>query len=141
MVKDADAILERWRMKEPPLAAEFNEKFKLDNDPRVTKLGRFLRKSSIDELPQLWNVIRGDMSLVGPRPITPEELAKYGHHAATLLSYRPGLTGRWQTDGRGQMMYPERMWAELKYCRSANLSGDVRVLLKTLIVPFRYNGA
>ena len=116
------------------------EEFKLEDDPRITKLGRFLRKSSLDELPQLWNVIRGDMSLVGPRPITEDELAMYGHHAATLLSYRPGLSGSWQTNGRGQTIYPERMWAELEYCRSASLSGDVLVLLKTLAMPFRYNG-
>lgn len=141
MVKDADEILARWRQTEPALAAKFEEDFKLEDDPRVTKLGSFLRKSSLDELPQLWNVIRGDMSLVGPRPITEDELAKYGHHAATLLSYRPGLSGPWQTDGRGQTTYPDRMWTELEYCRSANLSGDARVLLKTLAAPFRYNGA
>ena len=140
MVKDADDILAQWRETAPELAAKFEEEFKLEDDPRVTKLGRFLRKSSLDELPQLWNVIRGDMSLVGPRPITEDELAKYGHHAATLLSYRPGLTGAWQTDGRGQTTYPDRMWLELEYCRSASLPGDARILLKTLVVPFRYNG-
>ncbi len=140
MVKDADEILARWRETEPALAAKFEEEFKLEDDPRVTTLGRFLRKSSLDELPQLWNVIRGDMCLVGPRPITEDELAKYGHHAATLLSYRPGLSGSWQTDGRGDTTYPDRMWAELEYCRSASLAGDVRILLKTLAAPFRYNG-
>lgn len=140
MVKDADEILARWRETEPALEARFEEQFKLEDDPRVTRLGRFLRKSSLDELPQLWNVIRGDMGLVGPRPITEDELAKYGHHAASLLSYRPGLSGRWQTDGRGQTTYPDRMWTELEYCRSASLLGDVLILLKTLTVPFRYNG-
>ena len=123
----------RWR-------AKFEEEFKLEDDPRITKLGRFFRKSSLDELPQLWNVIRGDMSLVGPRPITEDELEMYGHHAATLLSYRPGLSGSWQTNGRGLTTYPDRMWAELEYCRSASFFGDVLVLLKTLAVPFRYNG-
>ena len=140
MVKDADEILARWRETEPALEATFEEQFKLEDDPRITKLGRFLRKSSLDELPQLWNVIRGDMGLVGPRPITEDELAKYGHHAASLLSYRPGLSGRWQTDGRGQTTYPDRMWTELEYCRTASLLGDVLILLKTLTVPFRYNG-
>ncbi len=140
MVRDADEILARWRETEPALAAKFEEEFKLEDDPRVTKLGRFLRKSSLDELPQLWNVIRGEMSLVGPRPITDDELGIYGHHAATLLSYRPGLSGTWQTNGRGQTRYPDRMWTELEYCRSASFSGDVLVLLKTLAVPFRYNG-
>lgn len=140
MVKDADDVFAHWRMTEPALVGQFEEEFKLENDPRVTRLGRFLRKSSLDELPQLWNVIRGDMSLVGPRPITEDELALYGHHAAMLLSYRPGLSGTWQTNGRGLTRYPERMWAELEYCRSASLAGDVFVLLKTLAVPLRYNG-
>ncbi len=141
MVKDADDIFTRWKETESELVAEFDEEFKLQDDPRITKLGRFLRKSSLDELPQLWNVIRGDMSLVGPRPITEGELAMYGHHAATLLSYRPGVTGSWQTNGRNETTYPDRMWLELEYCRSASLLGDVLVLLKTLAVPFRYNGA
>lgn len=141
MVKDADDIFTRWKETESELVAEFEEEFKLQADPRITKLGRFLRKSSLDELPQLWNVIRGDMSLVGPRPITEDELAIYGHHAATLLSYRPGLSGTWQTNGRNETTYPDRMWVELEYCRSATLAGDVLVLLKTLAVPFRYNGA
>ncbi len=140
MVKDADEILVRWRETKPALAAKFEEEFKLEDDPRVTRLGRFLRKSSLDELPQLWNVIRGDMSLIGPRPITEEELAKYGEYAATLLSYRPGLTGRWQTNGRTETTYPDRIWSELEYCRSASLPGDVLILLKTLAIPFRYNG-
>lgn len=141
MVRDADEILARWRETEPALAAKFEEEFKLEDDPRVTKLGRFLRKSSLDELPQLWNVIRGDMSLIGPRPITEEELAKYGQYAETLLSYRPGLTGSWQTNGRSQTTYPARMWTELEYCQTASFRRDVVILLKTLAVPFRYNGA
>lgn len=140
MVRDADEIFARWKETESELVGKFEEEFKLEEDPRITRLGRFLRKSSLDELPQLWNVIRGDMSLVGPRPITEDELAMYGHHAATLLSYRPGLSGTWQTNGRGQTTYPDRMWTELEYCRSASLLGDVLVLLKTLAVPFRYNG-
>lgn len=140
MVRDADDVFARWRENEPALLGKFEEEFKLENDPRITKLGRFLRKSSLDELPQLWNVICGSMSLVGPRPITEEELAMYGHHAATLLSYRPGVSGSWQTNGRNQTLYPERVWAELEYCRTANLAGDIVVLLKTLAVPFRYNG-
>ena len=140
MVRDANDIFARWKETEPALAGKFEEEFKLEDDPRITKLGRFFRKSSLDELPQLWNVIRGDMSLVGPRPITEDELAMYGHHAATLLSYRPGLSGSWQTNGRGLTTYPDRMWAELEYCRSASFFGDVLVLLKTLAVPFRYNG-
>lgn len=141
MVRDADNILERWRETEPDLAAKFEQDYKLQDDPRVTKLGRFLRKSSLDELPQLLNVIRGEMSLVGPRPITEPELRRYGEHAETLLSFRPGVSGRWQTDGRNQTTYPDRMWIELEYCQSARLLGDIRILVMTLAAPFRYDGA
>ncbi len=141
MVRDADKILERWQAAQPDLAAKYEREFKLQNDPRVTKLGRFLRKSSLDELPQLLNVIRGEMSLVGPRPITEPELRRYGAHAGTLLSLRPGVSGRWQTDGRNQTTYADRMGIELEYCRSARLLGDIRILVMTLATPFRYNGA
>lgn len=140
MVRDADQIFQRWRTEHPHLAAEYEREFKLKDDPRVTKLGRFLRGSSIDELPQLWNVLRGEMSLVGPRPVTQTEVRRYGPHANTLLSLRPGMTGRWQVNGRNEVSYPERMWRELDYCRSADLLGDARILLRSLVVPFRYNG-
>lgn len=140
MVQDADEVLERWRETQPDLAAKFELEFKLQDDPRVTKLGRFLRKSSLDELPQLWNVLRGEMSLVGPRPITEPELRRYGQRASTLLSIRPGLTGVWQIDGRNQMEYPDRIQVELEYCRSAKFTDDMGILISTLAVPFRYNG-
>ena len=140
MVRDADDERERWQETRPELATEFAREFKLRDDPRVTALGQLLRRSSIDELPQFWNVLRGEMSLVGPRPITAEEVRRYGAHASTLLSLRPGISGRWQTDGRNGVGYPERMWIEIEYCRSPRLMGDIKILFRTLAAPFRYDG-
>jgi exopolysaccharide production protein ExoY len=100
-------------------------------DPRITGLGRFLRKSSLDELPQLWNVLMGEMSLVGPRPIVALEATHYGDHIAELLSVRPGLTGQWAVDGRSQLGYPERAEVELAYVRSRTLTTDLSILART----------
>lgn len=141
MVRGADKVLQRWMETDPDLAAEYERGFKVEDDPRVTALGRFLRRSSLDELPQLWNVIKGDMSLVGPRPIVEAEIAKYGDQAGVLLSVRPGLTGRWQVNGRNHVKYPDRMWVELDYCRSVDLLGDMAILVRTLTAPLRYNGS
>jgi exopolysaccharide production protein ExoY len=100
-------------------------------DPRITRLGRFLRRTSLDELPQLWNVVRGDMSLVGPRPIVPLESSYYGEEIATLLSVRPGLTGAWAVHGRSQLGYPKRAAIELQYARTWTIATDVRILART----------
>ena len=140
MVRDADHILQRWHKTNADLATKYEEEFKLKDDPRVTTFGRFLRKTSLDELPQLWNVMRGEMSLVGPRPLTETEVGRFGEHAGTLLSLRPGLSGRWQTNGRNHVRYPDRMSMELEYCRSVKLLGDTQILLKTLVAPFHYDG-
>ena len=105
-------------------------------DPRITRIGRFLRKTSLDELPQLWNVLRGDMSLVGPRPIVPLESSYYGEEIATLLSVRPGLTGAWAVHGRNQLGYPRRASIELEYARSWTLGTDVQILARTPSVIF-----
>lgn len=140
MIRDADKVLQHWKATDVELAAKYDRDFKLRDDPRVTSLGRFLRKSSLDELPQLWNVIHGDMSLVGPRPVVEKELCKYGEHAGTFLSVRPGITGRWQVNGRNAVTYPERIWVELAYCYSATLPGDLKILVQTLRTPFRRNG-
>ena len=140
MVRDADEVLDGWKAAHPELAAEYGKDFKLREDPRVTALGRVLRKSSLDELPQLWNVIRGEMSLVGPRPVVVEELSRYGDHAEMFLSVPPGITGRWQLNGRNDLSYPDRIWVELAYCRSVTCLGDLMILARTLLVPFRYGG-
>ncbi len=100
-------------------------------DPRITRLGRFLRRTSLDELPQLWNVLRGDMSLVGPRPIVPLESSYYGEDLSTLLSVRPGLTGAWAVHGRSQLGYPRRASIELEYARTWTMATDVRILART----------
>jgi lipopolysaccharide/colanic/teichoic acid biosynthesis glycosyltransferase len=140
MVRDADKALARWQETHPDLAEEYEQHFKLRDDPRITALGRFLRRSSLDELPQLWNVLRGDMSLVGPRPIAIRELARYGSDAPELLSVKPGITGRWQMDGRNDVTYPARVQVELQGARSMNLASDLLLLLRTVAAPLKYNG-
>jgi len=113
------------------LREQYERTHKLDPDPRVTRIGRVLRVTSLDELPQLWNVVRGDLSLVGPRPITAPELARYGEYAADLLSVRPGLTGYWQVSGRSALGYAERVRLDLAYVKSWSLKLDFLILLRT----------
>jgi exopolysaccharide production protein ExoY len=110
-------------------------------DPRITRLGAFLRKSSIDELPQLWNVLAGDMSMVGPRPIVALEATHYGDQLTTLLSVRPGLTGLWAVQGRSKLGYPERTNVELSYVRDRTLAMDLRILAATPWTVFTQRGA
>jgi lipopolysaccharide/colanic/teichoic acid biosynthesis glycosyltransferase len=137
MVRDADRVLEEWRRAHPELAATYEKDFKLADDPRVTWLGKILRRTSLDELPQFWNVIVGDMSLVGPRPVNQDELRKYGALAEQLLTVKPGLTGRWQIGGAVRTPYPERIYIELDYCRTLSFLDDLRVLFITLAAPIR----
>jgi len=136
MVEDAEAWLER----DPDLAAAHREhgfKLPLRADPRVTPVGRVLRFTHLDELPQLLNVVKGDMSLVGPRPIVDEELAWYGDRTAELLSVRPGVFGPWTGQGKRRVAYPERAEVELGYVRNAGLLADCLILLKHLPVLMR----
>ncbi len=122
---------------DPALYEEYRRNhFKIpeDRDPRTTKLGKFLRKSSLDELPQLWNVLLGDMSLVGPRPVVEDELHMYGNSVDLLLSARPGLTGAWAVSGRHGVGYPERCDIELSYVRNWRLTADLRIVLRTVKV-------
>lgn len=118
-----------------------NYKLDPDEDPRVTKLGRFLRKTSLDELPQLINVLKGDMSLVGPRPIVEEELREYKYNKDVFLSVKPGITGYWQVSGRSQIGYPERINFELYYIYNQSLYLDIKILIKTIIVVLLKKGA
>ena len=137
MRNDADAILAA----DPALRREFEKNFKLKSDPRVTKVGRVLRKLSLDELPQLFNVVRGQMSLVGPRMISPEELGKYGANKEMLLSVKPGLTGYWQVNGRQEVNYEERMRMDMHYINNWSLGMDLKILFKTPYVILKREGA
>jgi lipopolysaccharide/colanic/teichoic acid biosynthesis glycosyltransferase len=130
MVQDAERLLHADdRLRHHYVSNHF--KIPEHLDPRITRIGRFLRQTSLDELPQLWNVLRGDMSLVGPRPIVPLESSYYGEELATLLSVRPGLTGAWAVHGRNQLGYPRRASIELEYARTWTLTTDVRILART----------
>ncbi len=137
MVADADRIL----AESPQLRAAFEVNFKLEQDPRVTPVGRFLRKWSIDELPQLWNVLRGEMSLVGPRMITRAELGKYGPQAARLTTVRPGLSGLWQVSGRQEIDYTDRVRLDLDYIDHWSLGRDLAIALRTPAAVLRARGA
>jgi exopolysaccharide production protein ExoY len=120
---------------------ENDYKLAVDEDPRIVRGGRFLRRCSLDELPQLFNVLGGSMSLVGPRPILADELSCYGEWAWAYLASKPGITGRWQTDGRCQVRYPERARNDAEYLEEWTLAGDLRILLKTIPAVIRRNGA
>jgi exopolysaccharide biosynthesis polyprenyl glycosylphosphotransferase len=126
---------------DPAAAEEFERTYKLADDPRVTKTGRFLRRTSLDELPQLLNVLRGDMSLVGPRPVTEAELVRYRDEVMTLLSFRPGVTGYWQINGRSRNVYEERVRLDIAYVRGWSLKLDIAVLGKTAWTLVKGHGA
>lgn len=140
MVPDAPERLKAILAADPAAAAEWKRGRKLTWDPRVTRLGRFLRTTSLDELPQLLNVLRGDMSLVGPRPITDGELDRYEEHVATYLSLRPGLTGPWQVMGRNGVAYADRVQLDAEYGTSLSLAGDLRILVLTAVAVLQATG-
>jgi Undecaprenyl-phosphate galactose phosphotransferase WbaP len=141
MVLDADQVLADMLARDPQLRAEWEADFKLRNDPRVTGIGRILRKTSLDELPQLINVLRGEMSLVGPRPIVAGEVQRYGRYFADYMSCRPGITGLWQVTGRNDVSYDRRVALDAAYARGWSLLIDLRILARTLIVVLRRDGA
>jgi lipopolysaccharide/colanic/teichoic acid biosynthesis glycosyltransferase len=136
-----DQILRDHLAANPAAAAEWAATQKLKNDPRVTKVGAFLRRTSIDELPQLWNVFRGDMSLVGPRPIVDDETEKYGQVLALYLRVTPGITGLWQVSGRNNTSYEQRVWLDAHYVRNWSLSLDLYIMVRTISVVLRRDGA
>lgn len=123
------------------LRREFEQKFKLDNDPRITPFGAFLRRTSIDELPQLFHVLRGEMTLIGPRPIEKAQLSKYTIYGNKLLTVKPGLGGVWQTCGRSQTTHDERVLMDMYYIDHRCLSLDLRLLLQTALVVLKRSGA
>ncbi|MEA2177904.1 MAG: hypothetical protein QOG77_1201, partial [Solirubrobacteraceae bacterium] len=126
---------------DPERKLEFEQTFKLKSDPRVTRVGRILRSTSLDELPQLLNVLRGDMSLVGPRPITAGEVQRYGRKASALLAVRPGITGYWQINGRASLDYDDRVRLDSAYVTSWSLQLDWQILTKTVRALVSRSGA
>lgn len=140
MRPNSEAILDKLLSEDPKIAKEWSQNFKLTNDPRITVIGNWLRRTSLDELPQLLNVIRGDMSLVGPRPITESEMVNYRDHISEYLSLRPGLTGIWQVHGRGHVGYEERVKMDVRYFMTASFAGDLKLLLLTVLVVFKRGG-
>ncbi|MGN7869272.1 sugar transferase [Paracoccus sp. 22332] len=138
MVPDADQRLEEHLDRDPQARQEWNTTQKLRNDPRVTAFGRILRASSMDELPQLWNVATGDMSLVGPRPMMPDQQALYSGQGYYRL--RPGITGFWQTAGRNKTTFAARAWYDDRYERSLSFAGDAAILLRTVSVVLGRTG-
>ena len=141
MVPNAEALLQQLLASDPELRAEWERDHKLKDDPRVTPLGRFLRSTSLDELPQLWNVLKGDMSLVGPRPVTRQELLRYGRNAVMYEMVRPGITGLWQVSGRNFVEYRRRVAMDVVYVKRQSLVLDLWILLKTVLVVVTGHGA
>jgi Undecaprenyl-phosphate galactose phosphotransferase WbaP len=141
MVQNADEVLQNYLDNSPELKAEWLATHKLKQDPRVTRLGSMLRKLSLDELPQLWNIIIGDMSLVGPRPIVDAEVEKYGKCFDLYIRVRPGLTGLWQVSGRNNTTYQHRVELDEYYIRNRSLMLDLQILWRTMFVVLRKDGA
>ncbi len=138
MVRDADKALLLYLESNPDAAEEWRRNQKLTRDPRITFLGRMLRKSSIDELPQLYNVLRGDMSCVGPRPILAEELQRYGNSREDYLRAKPGMTGLWQVSGRNALSYDDRVALDATYVQTWSLIGDLKILARTIPAVIRF---
>lgn len=141
MYDDADKRLSAILEANPALKAEYDRNFKLKNDPRVTALGRFLRKTSIDELPQLWNVIRGEMALVGPRPIVEKEVEYYGADYEIFSLMKPGITGLWQVAGRSEIDYTNRIALDKFYVLNWNPWMDIWIVLKTVLAVIKMKGS
>lgn len=141
MVPDADRVLEQYLAQHPELREEWEQNQKLKNDPRVTRVGRFLRRTSLDELPQLWNVLKGEMSLVGPRPIVQEEVGRYSQELSLYLKVRPGLSGMWQVSGRNDTSYAQRVALDAYYVRNWSVWLDLYILARTTMAVLSKNGA
>lgn len=141
MVPDSEDLLAELLAADPEHAAEFARSAKLRYDPRVTRVGRVLRATSLDELPQLFCVLRGRMSLVGPRPVTEGEVARYGALSRQYLGLRPGITGLWQVSGRNRLSFTQRIALDYRYHRDLSFLTDVRILARTVLVCFHRDGA
>ncbi len=138
MVDNAEDLIKEFTDEQKK---EFRECYKLQHDPRVTKIGKFLRKTSLDELPQILNILKGDLSIIGPRPVIKEELEKYGRNREKFISVKPGLTGYWAANGRSDTTYAERVQMELFYIDNMSLGLDIQVFLKTIVAVIKKEGA
>ena len=141
MCVNSTEVLEEYLLRHPEARIEWYKTHKLRHDPRVTRLGRFLRKYSLDELPQLWNVLAGKMSLVGPRPIVAAEVERYKENFSYYCRVVPGLTGLWQVSGRSELTYDERVALDCEYVERWSLKRDLGILLKTFSAVVRPDGA
>jgi len=141
MCVNSSEVLEAYLAADPSARVEWRRSHKLKSDPRVTRVGDFLRRTSLDELPQLWNVLTGTMSLVGPRPIVAAEVEKYGEYFADYCLVKPGITGLWQVSGRSSCTYGQRVQLDRQYAQTWSLRGDIVILFKTLSAVFNQDGA
>ena len=141
MVMNSQEALEKHLAENPEAREEWERDFKLKDDPRVTKIGAFLRRTSLDELPQVLNVIKGEMSLVGPRPIIRDEIVKYGEYIHDFYLVPPGITGLWQVSGRSDTTYEERVEMDSWYVRNWSVWMDIVLLVKTIVVVLQKKGA
>lgn len=142
MVLNSDEVLRNLLETDPDARAQWERDFKLKDDPRITRIGRFIRRTSLDELPQLWNVFKGEMSMVGPRPVVQAELEQYyGDAKPHYLSMSPGLTGLWQVSGRNDLDYAQRVELDKSYVENSNVVYDLTIVLRTLMVMVSRNGA
>ncbi len=138
MVSNAEELIKQFT---PEQKAEYEKNFKLEHDPRVTKIGKIMRKTSLDELPQLFNILKGDLSIVGPRPIMEVETEIYGKYRDMLLSVTPGLTGFWAANGRSDTTYSRRRAMEIFYVKNRSLLFDIKIIFQTVISVFKGEGA
>ena len=141
MCENADAALDEYLLQTPESMKEWSANHKLKHDPRVTRIGAFLRRTSLDEVPQIWNVLNGTMSFVGPRPIVHAEIHRYGIHFSYFIYMKPGVTGLWQVSGRSALSYDDRVKLDVLYAREWSPLLDTKILLKTLPCVFRSHGA
>ena len=141
MCVNSAEVLETYFASNPEARDEWKKDHKLKKDPRVTRVGEFLRRTSLDELPQIWNVLAGSMSLVGPRPIVAAEVEKYGEYFSDYCMVKPGVTGLWQVSGRSRISYEERVQLDRRYARTWSLGGDLRILGRTLNSVVNQDGA
>jgi lipopolysaccharide/colanic/teichoic acid biosynthesis glycosyltransferase len=141
MVVNSNEVLRELLERDPHAREEYERYYKLKRDPRITRIGNFLRKTSIDELPQLFNVLKGEMSIVGPRMITMEEVEKYGRWGLNLHTVKPGITGLWQTSGRSELTYEERVRLDMRYIRNYSIWVDIQIMVQTIPAVLMSKGA